>query len=163
MNKNTIIWILSIAAAILLSALVTLVVLWPNQPFSNSTSCPPPMGKGYLYAKLNLSAAQKPIIDDLIDKHRQEVSIIHDSLNFYREKLLDELEKEHSDTQKMEGYIQRINTFESKLQHAFVKHAMNIKKILTRDQQREFFDHFREKWNRLPRKNHPGFRYHKPC
>jgi len=158
MNKNTLIWILSIAVAILLSALVTLVVLWPNQPFSNSTSCPQSNCKGCLCAKLNLSADQKPIIEDLIDKHRKEISIIHDSLNFYREKLLDELEKEQADTQKIERYIQRINTFESQLQHAFVKHAMNIKKILTRDQQREFFDHFRKKWNSLPRKNHQEIR-----
>lgn len=141
MNKNTIIWLLTIAVLVLASSLITILLVKPSF-FSNSSIVLPPKR---LYDKLNLSPQQRPIMDELIISHKEKMQLIHDSLWYYRLLLLDELEKDSWDSTKVLNYTQKINSFEKDMQKAFIQHVLLVKKILNPEQQRVFFNHFRER------------------
>lgn len=147
MNKNVIIWILSMVVTILLTAIITFLLLRPEWNFLYRQPCSPGFPpNNNLVEKLHLSPEQITAFEKLRTAHWQDVAVIHDSLYTYRLLLLDELEKEHPDTSIIRSTTQKISFFENKLQLSFIEHAFGVKKILTPGQQKIFFDHFRNRW-----------------
>ncbi|MCX7696285.1 MAG: periplasmic heavy metal sensor [Bacteroidales bacterium] len=161
MNKNVIIWILSILVTILLTAIITFFLIRPDWDFWYRKQCctHSPFKKNMLYEKLQLTSEQISTFEKLRSIHWQEVEILHDSLYHYRLILLDELEKKQPDSSTVHRLVQKINLFEYKLQFAFINHALQVKKILTPEQQKIFFDHFRNRWALKPGKG-CGLHYH---
>ncbi|MDP4280898.1 MAG: periplasmic heavy metal sensor [Bacteroidota bacterium] len=129
-SKNKIaFWLLIFLVVINLSALITILVVFPSR-----IKAPVPEHNrpgAVLHEMLSLSPQQAAGVNVILARYRNLTTPLADSILDRRMKMISEIEKDHPDTVLINNCILDITAFQVKMQQASIRQYMDLKKICT--------------------------------
>ncbi len=154
-KKNLLILFLILLTIVNVAALATITYnrLHAKRPF-------PPMGRpdrrsDFLKQELGLSEHQAKEFQMHTERFRTEMEPIHDSIRIMRAELMSELTEQEPDAGRLNQLAEEIGALEVDLKKKLITHMLEGKALLTPEQQRKFFSHFREGLDRMhPMRDH---------
>ncbi len=128
-SKNRFIyWLLIFLVVVLLSALITLLVFYSDNP--DGAGKQQPLNKGKRFQKeLSLSPTQADSVEGILAQYRISTGTLAADLTNYRTQLLDELAMDNPDTTIINKYIDEICGIQKKMQKASVCQYMALKEV----------------------------------
>ena len=133
MRKNILITLMSV---LLLVALVPLAISQPMRGFHGRMGTMEPGQR--MFANLNLTDEQQSQILDMRLQHQKEMLPVRTELQGKMDELrLLKIDK-NPNLRRIDGKIDEISKIRTKLQKARVRHQMEVRKILTTEQQKIF-------------------------
>jgi Spy/CpxP family protein refolding chaperone len=119
-----------------------------------------PMGRpderrNFLRQELGLSEQQAKEFQTHVERFRTEMGPIHDSIRIMRAELMSELSRQEPDAARLNQLAEEIGALEVDLKKKSITHMLEGKALLTPEQQKKFFSHFREGMDRMhPMRDH---------
>ena len=113
----------------------------------------------FLKQELGLSEEQASDFESHMQRFRMETEPIHDSIRIMRTELMSELTKQEPDAGRLDQLAEEIGALEVDLKKKSITHMLEGKKLLTPEQQKKFFSHFREGLERMHPVRDPGKRF----
>jgi Spy/CpxP family protein refolding chaperone len=143
-KKNLLILFLVLLTVVNVAALATIAYhrFHAQRPFHPMER---PEGRvGFLKQKLGLSEEQAKKFESHMERFRTETEPIYDSLSTMRTELMSEMMGKEPDVKRLNRLAEEIGALEIKLKKKSITHMLEGKTLLTPEQQRKFFSHFRE-------------------
>lgn len=148
-KKNLIIVFLVLLTIVNVAALATIAYhrLHAKRPF-------PLMGRpdgrrDFLKQELGLSEQQAKEFRTHMERFRTEIQPIHDSIGIMRTELMFELTEQEPDAGRLNQLAEEIGALEVDLKKKSITHMLEGKTLLTPEQQKKFFSHFRKGLDRM--------------
>ena len=148
-KKNLLILFLVLLTIVNVAALATIAYhrFHAKRPF-------PPIGRfegrgDFLKQELGLSEQQAKEFQAHMQRSRTEMEPIRDSIRIMRAELMFELTKQEPDAQRLNQLAEEIGALEVDLKKKSITHMLEGKTLLTPEQQKKFFSHFREGLDRM--------------
>lgn len=101
--------------------------------------------RGGLRHRLNLNENQLKVIEALHESTFVKLNVIRESLELKRAELLDILKESQPDKAKIPTYIKEIANLQAQIELGLTDNILAMKKILTPEQQRQFFELFKRR------------------
>ena len=133
-SKNKIVfWLLVFLVVINLSALVTFLVLFSQDPLASKQESKE--NPGITFRKeLSLSPSQSEKVEVILADYRSSTEPLTLNIRNYRSQLLEELAKDKPDTSLINSSVEKICLLQKQMQKASVAQYMALKEICTPSQ-----------------------------
>ncbi len=105
--------------------------------------CPLNSEDAHLYKMLGLQPEQLKQIEPLAKNFHEQVNTLAGEIAAKRNRLMDEIARETVYMATLDKIYKDIATSQGKMQQLVMLHILDMKEIMTREQQRTFFDAFR--------------------
>ncbi len=154
-KRNLLVLFLILLTVVNVTALATIAYhrFHAKRPF-------PPAGRpdgrrDFLKQELGLTEQQEKEFQTHIERFRTETEPIHDSIRIMRTELMSELTRQEPDAGRLSQIAEEIGALEVDLKKKSITHMLEGKALLTHEQQKKFFSHFREGIDRMhPMRDH---------
>ena len=134
-NKLRLSWVLSLSLTTINIAFILLFLFHSSHHSKDSCQYKELKNTCLMYRELNLDSNQKIIYDSIKSSYQAKAQIYVDSLRFYRESLMTELNNEKLDSAKLNFIISSIHYNNKIVFDQLIDQYLSIKKILNIQQQ----------------------------
>ena len=110
---------------------------------------PPEGPMDFLRQELGLSEEQARQFEAHMERFRTDTEPLHDSIATMQAELMSEMTKEEPDSRRLNQLAEEVGALEISLKKRSIRHMLEGKALMTPEQQKRFFSHFREGLNRL--------------
>jgi hypothetical protein len=133
-SKNRyVFWLLIFLVVINLSALVTFLIFFSQNPYRSVQHQPENPGLAFRN-ELSLTPSQSEKVTIILTEYRNSAEPLKANIKNYRAQLLDELAKSEPDTTLLNRYVEEICFIQKLMQKTSVHQYMSLKKICNPDQ-----------------------------
>ena len=140
MRNKTLIGVLILSVAINAAVLTS----WGYQYFRirrpvSSTACPFTPREHHFYQQLDLSQPQRHQIDPLAHKFHSRLATLHAAMETKKNRLVKLLSQDSLNPDRIEPLRREMAGIQQEIQKDIIEHILNIRNILTSEQQQRFF------------------------
>lgn len=98
---------------------------------------------GGLRHRLNLNENQLKAIEVMHESTFEKMNVLRETLELKRAELINSLKESQPDNSKIQSLIKEIANRQAQIELGFIENILAMKKILTPDQQQQFFELFK--------------------